>query len=221
MSNLTSVSKALMEIQEEVNKTRSQRIEETCKTSKRDLENLPDTLSQKAKISYLTKVQPHLKQVFELTSKGYTRANIAKVLNVSIAEFRLLVREVPELRQAIDLGNEDKVDAVEASLYQLALGYEVDEQVINPFDGSRETVTKYQAPVLGAIKYVLSNKRAEEYADKRQIIKKIEIGADVKDALMSLTTSDLELLLQMANSDSAIDATFVESEESDGSKEEN
>jgi len=220
MSRLTSVSKALKEITKDVERTRKQIAEDTRKSSKRDLDNLPDTLSQKSKMDYLTKVQPHLPQIYDLASKGYTRANIAKVLGVSVVEFRTLVRELPELKQTLELAYEDKVDSVEASLYQLALGYEVDEEVINPFDGSKETITKYQAPVLGAIKYVLSNKRAEEYADKRQIIKKIELGADIQDALMSLSTSDLESLLRMANSESAVDASFVESEILDGSQEE-
>lgn len=220
MSNLTSVSKTLRQITSEVEKTRKSLVDDT-KKSKRDFDNLPETLSQKEKIDYLHKVQPHLDQIYELTKQGYTKANIAKVLGISVDKFRHLTREIPELRRVLELGVEDKIDAVEASLYQLALGYEVEEQVINPFDGSKETVTKYQAPVLGAIKYVLSNKRAEEYADKRQIIKKVELGTEIKDALMSLSTNDLQLLLQMANSEHALDATFTESGNTDGSQEEN
>lgn len=208
-----------MEITAEVEQTRKQLVEDVRKSNKRDIDNLPETLSQKEKIDYLHKVQPHLNQVYELVSKGYKRADVAKVLGITQLSFRKLSRELPELRAMLEIANEDKIDSVESSLFQLALGYEVEEEIINPFDGSKETIKKYQAPVLGAIKYVLSNKRAVEYADKRQIIQKVELGNDIKDALMSLSVEDLQSVLSIAKSDSAIEASFVESEILDGSQE--
>lgn len=215
MSKLTSVSKVLSEIKSEVEQNRKALVNDLKKSSKKELAELSDNLSQKEKMDYLHKVQPHFEQIYKLVSKGYKKADVAQVLGVTQVAFRRMCREVPELRSVLDIGHEDKIDAVEASLYQLALGYEAEEEVINSFDGSKDTLKKYHAPVLGAIKYVLSNKRGEEYADKREIIKKVELGSDVRDALMSITTEDLKLALQIAESSDAIDADYSEKDGKD------
>lgn len=211
MSKLTSVSKTLLDIKSEVEQNRQLLVQDLKKESKKELAQLSDNLSQKEKTDYVVKVQPHFDQIYKMVSKGYKKSDIAEVLGVTQVAFRNMCREISELKSVLEIGTEDKIDAVESSLYQLAMGYEYDEQVINGFDGSKEVLTRYQAPVLGAIKYVLGNKRGEEYADKRQIIKKVELGSDIREALMSITVDDLKMALTMADAkDNAIDADFTE-----------
>lgn len=220
-STKTSVFRNLNDIKAEVESNRQLQLTELKKGSKKELSDLPETLSQKERVDYLHKVQPHFDQIYKLASLGYKKATIAEVLGITQVAFRKLCREVPELRAVLEIANEDKLDTVEESLYQLATGYEVEETIISPFDGSKETITTYKAPVLGAIKYILSNKRGEEYADKKQIVKKIEIGSDIRDALMSITVDDLRMAISMSDAkESAIDADFSEKDSDNGSTEE-
>src|SRR5690606_9835162 len=121
----------LSEIKSEVEQNRKALVNDLKKSSKKELAELSDNLSQKEKMDYLHKVQPHFEQIYKLVSKGYKKADVAQVLGVTQVAFRRMCREVPELRSVLDIGHEDKIDAVEASLYQLALGYEAEEEVIN------------------------------------------------------------------------------------------
>ena len=212
----TSITKTLSEIRSEIEANRKALVGDLKKANKKELAELPDTLSQKEKTDYLYKVQPHFDQIYKLIARGYKRADIADTLGITQVAFRRMCREVPELRTLIDIGVEDKIDEVEASLYQLAHGFSAEEEVINAFDGSKETLTKYHPPVLGAIKYVLGSKRGEEYAEKKQIIKKIELGQDVKTALMSIEVDDLRLALRLADAQAnALDAEYTEKETGD------
>ena len=214
MSKLTSVSRVLTEIKSEVEQNRKLLVDDLKKAKKSEIAELSDNLSQKERVDYLYKVQPHFDQIYKMVSKGYKKADIAEVLGVTQVAFRNMSREVSELRALIEVATEDKIDAVEASLYQLATGYEVEEEIINPFDGTKDKLTKYKDPVLGAIKYVLGNKRGEEYADKKQIIRKVELGNDIKQALMSITVDDLKLAISMADAqENAIDAVFEEKDD--------
>lgn len=214
---ITSFAQTLQDIKADVNKTKQLTVQELKKGSKKELTELPANLSTKEKTDYIYKVQPHFDQIYKLLSLGYKRSDVADVLGVTVVAFRNMCREVSELRALIEVANEDKIDSVETSLYQLAMGGTVNEEVINPFDGSKETLKRYQAPVLGAIKYVLGNKRGDEYADKKQVIKRLELGADIKDALMSITVEDLKMAITMADAHAnALDAEFSEKSGSDG-----
>lgn len=220
MSKLTSVTKTLVQIKSEVESKRKELVDDLKKAKKSEIAELSDNLSQKERVDYLYKVQPHFDQIYKMIAQGYKRADVADVLGITQVAFRNMCREVPELRGLVEIATEDKIDAVESSLYQLAMGYEVEEEIINPFDGSKERLTRYKDPVLGAIKYVLGNKRGEEYADKKQIIKKVELGNDIKDALMSITVDDLRLAITMADAkETAVDADFTE-KSSNGQTEE-
>lgn len=213
MSNSpTSVSKTLDQIRNEVEAKRKSLVQDVQKASKKELVELPETLSQKEKIDYITKVQPHINTIYKMVTMVMPKAQIANTLGVSVLAFRKMSREIPELRTVLELGIEERIDNAEASLYQLANGYTVEEEVINPYDGTKDTITRYKDPVLGAIKYILGNKRGEEYADKKQIIRKVELGEDIKDALMSYKIEDLKHVISLsASKDSAIDADFTES----------
>ena len=211
----TSTSSALSEIKREVDERRLAIVEDVKKANSRELSELPEAFSRKEKVDYITKVQPHLTSIFTLVSKGYTRAKIAETLGISVVEFRKMCKLVPELVTVMEIAVEEREDSVEESLYQLALGFEVEEEVINGFDGTKEKLTKYNPPLLGAVKYVLSNKRGEQYADKKQIIRKMELGSDVKDALMAFKPEDLKRILQISdNREDAFDVEFSESEDS-------
>lgn len=205
----TSVSKTLEEIKNEVEQRKLSLVNDVQKANNRELSELPEAFSKKEKIDYITKVQPHLGSVYTLVAKGFTKAKVAETLGVTPYAFRKMCKHIPELLTVLELGTEEKDDAVEGSLYQLALGYEVEEEIINPFDGTREKLTRYKDPVLGAVKYVLSNRRGEQYADKRQIVRKVELGADVKDALMAFKPEDLKRILEISDQkDVSIEASF-------------
>jgi len=212
----TSTSSALSDIKREVEERRLAIVDDVKKANSRELSDLPEAFSRKEKVDYITKVQPHLTSIYTLVSKGYTRARIAETLGISVIEFRKMCKLVPELVTVMEIAVEERDDSVEESLYQLALGFEVEEEVINGFDGTKEKLTKYNAPVLGAIKYILGNKRGEQYADKKQIIRKVELGSDVKDALMSFKPEDLKRILEISdNRATSLDAEYSESEVSD------
>lgn len=219
-SKMTSVAKVLQDVKNEVENERKKLVDDVKKTSKKDLMDLPENLTQKERVDYIHKVQPHFDQIYKLACEGFTKADIADTLGITQVAFRHMTREIGELKVLLDIAAEVKVDRVEQSLYQVATGYEVEEEVINPFSGKKERLVKYQAPVLGAIKYVLSNKRGEEYADKKQIIRKVELGADVQQALLSMSVEDLQRTLSIAKSSDAVDAVFVERGDADGSPEE-
>jgi hypothetical protein len=212
---VTSYSQTLEDIKQDAENERKLLVADLKKSSKKELAKLPDTLSQKEKTDYLYKVQPQFDQIYKMVAKGYRKADIADVLGVTQVCFRRLCRDIPELKAVINIGTEDLIDGVETSLHQLAQGFTYQEEVINPFCGEKETLHKYQAPALGAIKYVLGNKRGEEYAEKKQIIKVIELGKDVRAALMSLTPEELTLAIKKADAQTnAVDAVFSERETS-------
>lgn len=215
MSNSpTSVSKTLDQIRLEVEMKRKSLVQDVQKASKKELVELPETLSQKEKIDYITKVQPHINSIYKMVTMVMPKAQIANTLGVSVLSFRKMSREIPELRTVLELGIEERIDNAETSLYQLANGYTVDKEIINPFDGTKETITEYKDPVLGAIKYILGNKRGEEYADKKQIIRKVELGDDIKTALMSYKIEDLKHAIKLSEAkEVAIDAEFTESDD--------
>lgn len=215
----TSVANTLELIKGEVEATRKSIALEAQKSSKRELSELPDTFSQKEKLEYITKVQPQLMSIYKMSSLGYRQSTIASVLGVSVLAFRKMCREIQELNAVMELATEDKLDRVEESVIQLATGYEVEEEVINPFDGTVQKLTRYKDPVLGAGKYVLSNLRSDKYADKRQIIKKVELGSDIKEALLAYKPEDLKRILALSDAkDEAITAEYTESG-SDGEEE--
>lgn len=212
----TSVSKTFDEIKREVESRKLSLVQDVKKASNRELSELPESFTKKEKLDYITKVQPHLTSIYGLVSKGYTKAKVASTLGITPISFRKMCKHIPELMTVLELGVEEREDSVEESLYQLALGYEVEEEIINPYDGTKERLTRYQAPVLGAIKYVLGNRRAEEFADKRQIIRKVELGTDVKDALMAFKPEDLRRILDISDQkEAAVEVTYTESYEDD------
>lgn len=215
-NEITSVGRTLNEIKREVETNRKLLVDDLKKVSKKQISELSSNLSQKEKVDYHYKVQPHFDQIYKLVATGYKKSDIADVLGVTKIAFRNMCREIGELRALMEVATEDKIDSVEASLFQIATGYTVEEQVINSFNGDVTALTQYKAPVLGAIKYVLGNKRATEYADKKQIINKVELGTEITDALKSLSISDLQRALTIANSENAIDVTFSEVGVEDG-----
>lgn len=217
----TSVSSTLDEIRKEVETRKLAIVEEVKKTSNKELSELPEALTKFEKLNYITKIQPHLDSIYTLTSKGFTKAKVAETLGISTVAFRKMCKLIPELMTVVELGIEELDDNVEASLYQLAQGYEVEEEIINPFDGTKETLTRYEKPVLGAQKYILSNKRGEKFADKKQIVRKIELGDDIKDALMSFKVEDLQRVLQVSdNKINSLEASYdVRYEDEDGEED--
>lgn len=217
----TSVSSTLEEIRKDVETRKLAIVEEVKKQSSKELSELPEALTKFEKINYITKIQPHLDSIYRLTSTGFTKAKVAETLGVSTVTFRKMCKLIPELMTVVELGIEELDDNVEASLYQLAQGYEVEEEIINPFDGTKEKLTRYKDPVLGAQKYILSNKRGEKFADKKQVIRRIELGDDIKDALMSFKIEDLQKVLQVSsNKDDAIDTSYEVRYEDDQDGEE-
>lgn len=210
MKNNTSFDKNLSAIKQSVEQNRKLLVEDIKKVTKRDIDILPQNLSQKERTDYVYKVRPQLEAIYKLVCQGFTKAQIAEVLGITTLAFRNMQRELPELKAVVEIGTEDKLDSVEASLYHLAMGFEYTEETVNARTGEVEKLTQFQQPSLGAIKYVLGNKRGEEYADKKQIIKKVELGQDIKDALLAMSITDLK---QTLNGNAiVVDAEFTERE---------
>lgn len=213
MKNKTSFESNLSTITKTVEQNRKALVEDIKKISKKDVDMLPETLSQKERTDYVYKVRPQLDAIYKLVSQGYTKAQVAEVLGITIVAFRNMNRELPELKAVMEIATDDKLDMVEASLTHLALGYEYTEESVNARTGEVERLTQFQHPSLGAIRFILGNKRGEEYAEKKQVIQKIELGQDIKDALLGMSTENLRFAL--AKKATAIDAEFTEKDEED------
>ena len=113
-----------------------------------------------APLDYQGKWTCHL--VRRLSARGFTESDLAEVMNISLKTLEEWKLAHDELVEALRRGREEANCAVEASLIQLALGYEYPEEVILR-SGRKVTFTRYQPPDLEAIEYYLENNMPEVY----------------------------------------------------------
>lgn len=100
---------------------------------------------------------------------------ISDILAVTQVVFHNIMRDNPEIYDAVDRGRLKELDEVEKSLYKIAKGYVVTEKrekiYPNERNGTTSVITenneRYFPPNYNAATYILNNKRQQEYRDKQ------------------------------------------------------
>lgn len=128
-----------------------------------------------------------VKTVKELTSKGITQVDIAKVLGVSERTLIKLKRAHPKLNHAFIFGNDELKESLVNAVLKKALGFEYTE-VQTTFEetktGKKKKIVKNQKvalPDMNALKYLLIIRFGREYNEKREEIDALYKRIENKD----------------------------------------
>lgn len=100
---------------------------------------------------------------------------MADILAVTQTVFHNIMRDNPEIYDAVDRGRLKDIDEVEKSLFKIAKGYKVTETRNKIYPNERngttsvitENIEREIAPNYNAATYILNNKRNQEYRDKQ------------------------------------------------------
>lgn len=103
--------------------------------------------------------------------RGATNQDVADLLGVNVATIKRWRHSHPEFCAALKAGKEHADDAVEASLYQRALGYSHRaEKVVNTPDGPTVvTMTEVFPPDTTAAIFWLKNRRRADWRDRQDV----------------------------------------------------
>jgi len=117
-----------------------------------------------------SKYHPEYCEIARLAAqKGYTEGQIAVLFNVDVRSLRYWKVFHEEFAAALSIGKEVADAAVEATLYQRAMGYDFDAVKFNVIDG-KVVPTKYIEhipPDVHAIRYWLGNRKPSVWRDRR------------------------------------------------------
>lgn len=124
-----------------------------------------------------TKYKPEYCLVVEALARlGWTDAQMAEKLGVSMSTFSLWKTEYPEFSEALRIGKEPSDERVERSLYRMATGYR--HMVKKPMevkDGggtSHIEIIEYEehiAPNPTSMIFWLKNRRPDRWRDKQEV----------------------------------------------------
>jgi hypothetical protein len=104
--------------------------------------------------------------VRRLSARGFTESDVSDVMNISLETLEGWKTEHDELAEALRRGRQAANGAVEASLVQLATGFEYEEEVILR-SGKKVAITRYQPPNTNVIKSWLEHNMPEVYGRKK------------------------------------------------------
>ena len=114
------------------------------------------------KDKYKSHVEPHLKDISDWL-ETMTEGQIAKRLGISVCSFEKYKNEHPELKEALQTGNEHLADKLKSALKKKAMGYFYTETRKTQQKKGKEsfvtveTVERYAHPDTGAIHLLLKN----------------------------------------------------------------
>lgn len=116
--------------------------------------------SPKGRPSGLT--EQKIATIKKLAQHGFLANEIADILNVTRMTFWRWRATVPEVTAALAIGHESANDRVELSVYQMAIGYDREEEEIKVVNGvvERIPVRKYYPPSPAAAAMWTRNKMA-------------------------------------------------------------
>lgn len=124
----------------------------------------------------LNKIKIFEKLIYELSSQGLTKPEIAKKLGVSTQQLIRLMKEKPNLEAAYEDGINESVREVEKALFKRATGYYVKEKkkriTTGQFGETYERVEeseRYVPPDVNAIIFYLKNRAPDRWTDKHEI----------------------------------------------------
>lgn len=96
------------------------------------------------KSQYDILIKPHLKEITQLVSEGYTEGSICKKFGVGKTAFCNYKNQFPELEAAVNEGRAQVESLVVNALLKIALGF-------------MDDTGKYHAPNIKAIQMILNN----------------------------------------------------------------
>ena len=113
----------------------------------------------------------YLQKVYELSLLGLTDKEIITQLEVPTATYEYWVRNIPEFKEARDLGKQQADAKVVRALYKKATGFEQKEIVAFPYKGTVVTkeITKYYPPTHQAAIFWLCNRQSQLWNNSHYI----------------------------------------------------
>lgn len=138
----------------------------------------------------------YIEQARKLAELGHTDCEIARFFGVGTQTFKTWISRYPELLSALKVGKDVADDRVERSLYQKAVGFEVETEKIFCQDGEiiRAKTKTYYPPDTAAAFIWLKNRRGwtdrarveftpgpESFADElRERLDKLEVPKEIQ-----------------------------------------
>lgn len=135
---------------------------------------------------YDTQLKPYIRYIGHLRKEGMLYKDIAKMLNIAESTLYKHKSEIEEFTEAIKKGNDQLIDELEATLYDLAKGRVVrKKKKIEYFpDGrikSREETEEQMAPNVAALIFSLTNLKPDKWSNKQEV--NLEVNDDVAPSL--------------------------------------
>lgn len=126
----------------------------------------------------LNKILNNIEHIKKLKSQGAKDTDIISYLKMSRTTFYKYVNECPELAEALNAGEEKLCDDLESDMYRLARGGYVlttKKTVIKSDKDGKEVILeeiteKEQPPNLGALIFILKNKRKDKWQNEPNAI---------------------------------------------------
>jgi hypothetical protein len=137
---------------------------------------------------YDTHIKPYLREIRQLRAIGTEYSKIAQMLHIGETTLYKHKGEIEEFAESIKKGDNQLVDEMEATLYDLAKGkvvrkkskinYNADGKILN-----REETTEELAPNLGALIFSLTNLAPDKWKNKQSVttMPYDEIEEDMED----------------------------------------
>lgn len=104
---------------------------------------------------YQKEIKPHLKEIEELVSEGYTEASIAKRFGIAECTFNKYKAKYPELMEHITRGRKEVESLVINALLKSALGHK--EVTTKTTMKGVDIIETYYPPNIKAIEMILRN----------------------------------------------------------------
>lgn len=131
-----------------------------------------DTSDEANKVGRPPKYKPeYAEQAEKLSALGATDANMADFFKVNVRTIERWKSEHEEFCRALKVAKEIADQRVERSLYQRAIGYEIDAVKIFQYEG-KEVIVPYREnvqPDTTAAIFWLKNRKSEEWKDRKDV----------------------------------------------------
>lgn len=133
-----------------------------------------------AQSKYFTNVEPRFKDIEAWAEKGLSDRQIAENLGIAYSTFREYKKKFPALSALLKKGKDCAIKQVENALFKKAIGYTYKEKIrelrMNEETGKEELVVvkevnKNVPADLGAMIFILKNKKPEEWQDNPHKVK--------------------------------------------------
>jgi hypothetical protein len=136
------------------------------------------------------------KQARLLAERGAILCEIAEFFDVTTRQLSNWLNDYPELREAVDAGNDVFNTRVERSLAERAIGFWVDTEELFVINGEvvHEPTRKYYAPDVTAAIYFTKNRMPEKWRDVHRV-DVTAVGLKSADELRQLLAAEFKELV--------------------------